>query len=138
MEYHSLFDDVIGHYKIASENLKKVAELFPCFSVTEEQRAANVKDKNLCREAIEYLKVVREAEAAGLECLGRIVGGALSCFFNFTQSRQDAKKIYWEDKGNDQDNDAIFYLHPFKKNSILMMSINVRRSRCRSIDLLLI
>lgn len=75
VEYHSLFDDAIGHYQIAYENLKKVSELFPCFSVTEEQRAANVKDKKLCRRAIGYLEAAREAEIAGLECLGRIVGG---------------------------------------------------------------
>jgi hypothetical protein len=73
--YHSLFDDAIGHYQIASENLKKVSELFPCFSVSEDQRVANVKDKNFCQEAIECLKVVRDAEIAGLEILGRIVGG---------------------------------------------------------------
>lgn len=75
-EYHALFfDDAIGHYQIAYENLKKVADLFPCFSVSEERRVVNVKDKNLGREAIECLKVAREAEIIGLECLGRIVEG---------------------------------------------------------------
>jgi len=73
MEYHSLFDDAIGHYQIAYENLKKVSELFPCFSVSEEQRVANVKDQSLCQEAIGYLEAAREAEVAGLGCLEKIV-----------------------------------------------------------------
>ena len=75
VEYHSLFDDAIGHYKIAYENLKKIAELFPCFSVTEEQRVANVKDEKLCRRAIECLKVSREAERKGMKIFEDIVGG---------------------------------------------------------------
>lgn len=75
VEYHSLFDDAIGHYKIAYENLKKIAELFPCFSVIEEQRVANVKDKSFCQRAIECLKVVREAEREGLKIFEKIVEG---------------------------------------------------------------
>jgi len=55
--------------------LKKVSELFPCFSMTEDQRAANVKDEKRCRKAIVHLKAAREAEIAGLGWLERIVGG---------------------------------------------------------------
>ncbi len=75
MEYHSLFDEAIGYYKIVFENLKKLSELFPFFSVTEEQRVENVKEKNLCQRAIECLKAAREAEIAGLEIFEKIVEG---------------------------------------------------------------
>ncbi|UCE07252.1 MAG: hypothetical protein JSW07_04245 [bacterium] len=70
-----MLDDAIDHYQIVYDNLRKVSELFPCFSVTEEQRVANVKNKKVCQEAIECLKVEREAEIAGLESLGKIIGG---------------------------------------------------------------
>ncbi len=62
VEYHSLFDEAIGYYKIVFENLKKLSELFPFFGMAEDQQVANVKDKKLYQRAIESLTATREVE----------------------------------------------------------------------------
>jgi hypothetical protein len=67
-----LFDEAIRHYTAASENLQKVSTLFPCFNISPEQRVANVKNKELCRQAIAYLQAAKEADDAGLKSLKKI------------------------------------------------------------------
>jgi hypothetical protein len=68
----TLFDKAISHFTAASENLQKVSTLFPCFNITPEQREANVKNKELCRQAIVYLQAAKEADDAGLKSLKKI------------------------------------------------------------------
>jgi CubicO group peptidase (beta-lactamase class C family) len=72
-ELYSYFDQAITHYETASANLSKVSEVFPCFSASAAQRDANVKDKDRCQQAIEYLITARDADQAGLKVLEQIV-----------------------------------------------------------------
>jgi CubicO group peptidase (beta-lactamase class C family) len=72
-DLHPSFDEAISHYKKAAENLQKISELFPCFTASSLQREANLKDKELCNEAISYLSVAKEEEMTGLDILRKIV-----------------------------------------------------------------
>ncbi len=74
-ELHSLFDDAVKHYRNAAEYLQKVSALFPCFTVSHEQREANLKDRELVSKAVTYLRAAKEADSAGLNTLQKIAAG---------------------------------------------------------------
>jgi len=68
-----LYDKAKSHYQVSANNLKKVSELFPCFTVSEQQREMNVKDDQKIGQAVDLLIGAREADKAGLEILKKIV-----------------------------------------------------------------
>lgn len=72
-DLRELFDEAILHYRKASENLQKVSELFPCFTVSSLQREENLKNKELCDEAINHLAAAKEEDSLGLNVLRKIV-----------------------------------------------------------------
>ena len=65
-----LFDEALARYRVVSENLGKVAEIYPWVDDAPEA-PIQVDDKT--RAAVEALEGAREAEAAGLQLLDRIV-----------------------------------------------------------------
>lgn len=65
-----LFDEAMDHYSVVSENLKKVAHLFPFFDMKPE----HIKDETRRVPALEHLKEAREAEELGLKSLKKILG----------------------------------------------------------------
>ena len=66
-----LFDDALAHYKVVTESLNKVAELYPwTFEASDEDRLP-IDDRS--RAAVEALQAARDAEAAGLQALAQIV-----------------------------------------------------------------
>jgi hypothetical protein len=67
-ELGALFDEAIGPYEIVAKNLKKVIELYP-FSLSEAPIGVDEKS----HAAVKVLKDAREAEAAGLQALTKIV-----------------------------------------------------------------
>lgn len=69
----ALFEEAKAQYQISAKNLKQVSELFPCFTVSEQQRAVNVTDDQKIAQAVELLKQAREAEKAGLVVLEKIL-----------------------------------------------------------------
>ncbi|MFZ5519307.1 MAG: serine hydrolase domain-containing protein [Candidatus Zhuqueibacterota bacterium] len=72
-ELGDLFEEAKIQYRVSAENLKQVSEVFPCFSVSEQQREVNVKDDRKIAQAVECLKQAREADKAGLVVLEKIV-----------------------------------------------------------------
>jgi hypothetical protein len=64
------FYKAAGHYKAVAENLKKVADAFPFFTMKPEY----IEDESRRRTAAEALQAARKAEASGLELLERLVG----------------------------------------------------------------
>lgn len=68
-----LLDEAIGQYEVAAEELGKVSELFPFLNTTDEEKEANVRDSSKLDRAIESLRIAREAEAAALGVLEKIV-----------------------------------------------------------------
>jgi len=69
---HSHFDKAIKHYETVSQNLDKVADLFPFMTATEEQKDAHIKDDARCEKAVAYLTSARQAERSGLETIAAI------------------------------------------------------------------
>ncbi|MCK4592993.1 hypothetical protein KAU45_00735 [bacterium] len=65
----ALFYKAAGHYRVVSENLKKVADKFPFFTMKPEY----IEDETRRRSTIEALKSARKAEASGLDLLERLV-----------------------------------------------------------------
>lgn len=65
------FDDALAHYRIVAESLGKVAEIYPWSFETSDDNRLPIDDKS--RAAVEALKAAREAEAAGLQALEKIV-----------------------------------------------------------------
>lgn len=65
----ALFYKAAGHYRVVAENLKKVADTFPFFTMKPEY----IEDETRRRSAIEALKSARNAESLGLELLERLV-----------------------------------------------------------------
>jgi hypothetical protein len=68
-----LLAEAVAHYREVSDNLLLVAEVFPFFGVTEDQRDNNVKNAGRCKKAIACLTKARDAETAGLAVLEKIV-----------------------------------------------------------------
>ena len=66
-----LFDVALAHYRIVSESLGKVAAIYPWSFEASDEDVLPVDDKN--HAAVETLKAAREAEAAGLQALEKIV-----------------------------------------------------------------
>jgi len=66
----SLFEEAKGHYEVVAQKLASVCELYP-FSPLLKMEPIKIDDKS--REAVEMLKVARDAEAAGLNTLAKIV-----------------------------------------------------------------
>ena len=64
-----LLDEALVHYRLVAQQLKAVSELYPPYQAGEGQIAVN----DTSRAAVEALKNARDAEAAGLEVLGRLV-----------------------------------------------------------------
>jgi hypothetical protein len=67
-----LFDRAMQQYRLAAENLTKVSQVFP-LDAHPAQRVANLKKPQRRQEAIEYLRVARDAEIEGLKALAAIV-----------------------------------------------------------------
>jgi len=63
------FYKAAGHYKAVAENLKRVADTFPFFTMKPEY----MEDEKRRRTAVDALQAARKAEAAGLELLERLV-----------------------------------------------------------------
>jgi len=68
-KFSPMLDESIGHYQVVSQNLGKVADLFPF----QEHRPEYVKDEKRRALGLEHLKQAREAEQAGLKMLQKIV-----------------------------------------------------------------
>ena len=64
-----LLDEALVHYQVVAEQLKAVTGLYPSPGAGE----APIEVNDASRAAVEALKVAREAEAAGLEALGKLV-----------------------------------------------------------------
>ncbi len=67
----ALFDETTGHYKVVAENLGKVAEIYPWSFEASDEDELPIDDKS--RAAVEALQAARQAEAAGLQALEKIV-----------------------------------------------------------------
>jgi hypothetical protein len=67
----ALFDRALAHYKVVSENLNKVAVAYPWVVGSSDEDVLPVDDKS--RAAVEALQAAKEAEAAGLQALKKIV-----------------------------------------------------------------
>lgn len=65
----SLFEKALGHYQVVAENLNQVAETFPFHG----HQPEHMQDETRRHQAIKYLSLAREAEAAGLKALEKIV-----------------------------------------------------------------
>jgi len=61
----------LAHYTIVSENLGKVAEAYPWTFEASDEDALPVDDKSCT--AVKALQAAKEAEAAGLQSLQKIV-----------------------------------------------------------------
>jgi DNA-binding transcriptional ArsR family regulator len=66
----SLFEEAKGHYEIVAQKLARVSELYP---FSPELKMDPIKTDAKSREAVETLKVARDAEAAGLKALEKIL-----------------------------------------------------------------
>jgi hypothetical protein len=64
----SLFDEAAGYYETVSQNLTKVTKAFPFPPKGEE-----VKDIDLCKTTVKYLKDAKNAEESGLRTLEKIL-----------------------------------------------------------------
>jgi hypothetical protein len=67
----ALFDEAITHYTAVSKNLGQVAEVYPWKSESSDEDVLPVDDES--RAAVEALQAAKEAEAAGLQTLQKIV-----------------------------------------------------------------
>jgi hypothetical protein len=65
------FDEAIVHYRDVSEHLGKVAEIYPWVDDASDENVLPIDDRS--RSAVEALQTAKEAEAAGLQALERIV-----------------------------------------------------------------
>ena len=61
----------MAHYTVVSENLGKVAEAYPWTFEASDEDVLPVDDKS--RAAVKALQAAKEAEAAGLQALEKIV-----------------------------------------------------------------
>jgi hypothetical protein len=68
---NALFEEALAHYTVVSENLGKVAEAYPWTFEASDEDALPVDDKS--STAVEALQAAKEAEAAGLQTLHKIV-----------------------------------------------------------------
>jgi hypothetical protein len=68
---NALFEEALAHYTVVSENLGKVAEAYPWTFEASDEDALPVDDKSCT--AVKALQAAREAEAAGLQTLQKIV-----------------------------------------------------------------
>jgi hypothetical protein len=66
-----LFDQAIAHYKVVSESLGKVAEVYPWTFEASDEDVLPVDDKS--QAAVEALHAAKGAEGAGLQTLEQIV-----------------------------------------------------------------
>jgi len=64
-------DEALAHYRAVAENLAKVAEAYPWMHKASDDDVLPVDDKS--RTAVEALQAAKEAEAAGLQALEKIV-----------------------------------------------------------------
>ena len=64
----AVFEEAIGHYRLAADHLGTVADLFPMPANPD-----HVKDKDRCARAVEALSAAKAAEVSGLRALGQIV-----------------------------------------------------------------
>jgi hypothetical protein len=67
----ALFDEALAHYTAVSKNLAKVAEIYPWTFEASDEDVLPVDDQS--RAAVEALHAAKEAEAAGLQALAKIV-----------------------------------------------------------------
>jgi hypothetical protein len=66
------FDEALAHYRVVSESLGKVAEVYPWTFEASDEDVLPIDDKS--RAAVEALHAAKEAEGAGLQALEQIVG----------------------------------------------------------------
>ena len=64
-----LLDEALVHYRVVTRELKAVTELYPPYQAGEGEIEVN----DTSRAAVEALKKAQQAEAAGLEALGRLM-----------------------------------------------------------------
>ena len=67
----ALFDAALTHYRVVSENLGKVAEIYPWSFEVSDEDSLPVDEQS--RAAVAALQSAREAEGAGLQVLEKIV-----------------------------------------------------------------
>ena len=65
----ALLDGAIGHYQVVARNLQTVADVFPFIGLEPE----HIEEEARVSTALDALRKARNAEAAGLEMLQRIV-----------------------------------------------------------------
>jgi hypothetical protein len=65
------FDGALAHYRVVSENLSKVVEAYPWAYEASNEDILPVDDRS--RAAVKALQAARDAEAAGLQALEKIV-----------------------------------------------------------------
>jgi hypothetical protein len=70
-ELNPLFDQAMQQYRVATQNLQKMSQVFP-HDVPAAQRAANLKDQQRRQVAIQCLRVAKDAEVEGLKVLAVI------------------------------------------------------------------
>ena len=68
-----LFDEALARYRIVSEQLGAVAKAFPFKVGDTAGMNERIRDAGRRAKAVEALTAARDAEAAGLKALGRIV-----------------------------------------------------------------
>jgi hypothetical protein len=66
-----LFEEALAHYTAVAENLGKVAEVYPWTFEASDEDVLPVDDRS--RTAVAALQAAKEAEAAGLQILPKIV-----------------------------------------------------------------
>ena len=71
-EVEPLFEEAIKHYRRAANETAMLSRLFP-HTVSTAQRAANLRDPDRRKAAIQHLRAAKEAELEGLKALAGIV-----------------------------------------------------------------
>ena len=67
----ALFEGALAHYRVVSDKLGEVAEVYPWTSEASDEDTLPVDDRS--RTAVRALQAAKEAEAAGLQTLQEIV-----------------------------------------------------------------
>jgi CubicO group peptidase (beta-lactamase class C family) len=71
-ELRPLFDEAIRHYRVAAQSLATVSQAFPN-DTPAAQRAANLKDPQRRKAAIQHLRAAKDAEVEGVKALASIL-----------------------------------------------------------------
>jgi len=69
----SVFDEAIVHYGSVAHNLRAVSETFPFLKTSDAEKETHIQDVDRRKRAISCLEAARDAEAAGLRELEKII-----------------------------------------------------------------